>query len=277
MKADLHVHTTASDGRLTPEEIVQKASRIGIEVIAITDHDTVEGIAPALDEARAFPELTVIPGVEINASSPEGEVHILGYFVDHTAPGFTQYLADLRDSRLERGRKMVAKLADLGMTVDWEAVLRLAAGGAVGRPHIAQIMMKSGYISSLREAFTDYIGRNGPAYVERRKSTPHEAAIMIVRAGGLPVLAHPGDIEELDTLVGSLKEAGLAGIEVFYSNYSATRIARLEQTAARHGLISTGGSDYHGLDKSIGSELGSVHVPRETVERLISLGGSKGE
>jgi len=218
----------------------------------------------------------VIPGVEINANSPEGEVHILGYYVDHTNPEFTRCLAELRDSRLERGRKMVAKLADLGMNIDWEAVLSLAAGGAVGRPHIAQVMMKCGYVSSLREAFTDYIGRNGPAYVERRKSTPHEAATMIIGAGGLPVLAHPADIEDLDHLVGDLKQAGLAGLEIFYSNYSPTKIARLRQIAAKHGLISTGGSDYHGLDESIGAELGSVHVPREVVERLISLGGSKG-
>ena len=276
MKADLHVHTTASDGRLTPEEIVQKASRIGLDVIAITDHDSVDGIERALDEARDFPELTVIPGVEINASSPEGEVHILGYYVDHKDPAFTCYLAELRDSRLERGRKMVAKLADLGVNIDWESVLSLAEGGAVGRPHIAQVMKECGFVSSLREAFTDYIGRNGPAYVERRKSTPHEASTMILRAGGLPVLAHPADIEGLDLLVGDLKGAGLAGLEIYYSNYSPTKIARLQKIAAKHGLIGTGGSDYHGLDESIGAELGSVRVPREAVERLISLGDSKG-
>ena len=165
MKADLHLHTTASDGRLSPQEVVRKAARLGLEVIAITDHDTVEGVAPALEEARNFAELLVIPGVEINTDMPRGEAHVLGYSMDYHDLEFNRVLREVRDSRYERGRKMVAKLAEIAIDIDWERVLQLAAGGTLGRPHIALAMLERGYVSSLRQAFTSYIGRSGPAYV----------------------------------------------------------------------------------------------------------------
>ena len=171
-KVDLHVHTTASDGRYTPTEIVRRAAKSGLAVLAITDHDTVDGIPEALDAAREFPELEVIPGVEINTDVPTGEAHVLGYFIDYTHPELLSVLRDMRASRQERAQKMVAKLADLGMPLDWERVKQLAGTDSIGRPHIAQALLEKGYISTFREAFDRYISRDGPAYVERTKVTP---------------------------------------------------------------------------------------------------------
>jgi len=271
MKADLHLHTTASDGRLRPEEIVRKASQLGLDVIAITDHDTVEGIPPALESAKSFPQLLVIPGVEINTDVLQGEVHILGYFIDYHDPELDHSLKELRNSRYERGRKMVAKLADLGIEIDWERVLELATGGTIGRPHIAQAMVEGGYSSSLQEAFTKYIGRNGPAYVERKKLTPLDAVELIFNAGGLPFLAHPAEIKNLEAFVPQLKEAGMVGLEIYYANYSPSKIARLQALAKKYDLIASGGSDYHGWDNTIGANIGSVDMPPELVRQFISL------
>ncbi len=271
MKADLHLHTTASDGKLRPEEIVRKASQLGLDVIAITDHDSVEGIPPALEAAKSFPQLLVIPGVEINTDMPQGEVHILGYFIDYQDPELNHSLEEMRNSRYERGRKMIAKLADMGMDIDWERVLELASGGTIGRPHIAQAMVERGYSSSLQEAFAKYIGRNGSAYIERKKLTPLDAVELILNAGGLPFLAHPADIAHLEALVPRLKKAGMAGLEVYYANYSPSKIARLQALARRYNLITSGGSDYHGLDNTIGANIGSVDLPPKSVEQFISL------
>ena len=271
MKADLHLHTTASDGMLSPQELVQKASHVGLDVIAITDHDTVGGIPPALEEAKSFPELLVVPGVEINTDTPQGEVHILGYSVDYRDPEFNRALEKLRNSRYERGRKMVAKLADLGVNIDWERVLELSGGGAIGRPHIAQVMLERGYISALGEAFTKYIGHNGPAHVKREKLTPLEAVGFILKASGLPVLAHPANIANLESFASELKSAGMVGIEVYYANYNQSTIARLQALANKYNLIATGGSDYHGAELSVGAYIGSVNMPADTIERFISL------
>jgi predicted metal-dependent phosphoesterase TrpH len=271
MRADLHVHTTASDGSLTPQELVQRAAELKLDVIAITDHDSVAGIGPALEAAQRYPQLTVIPGVEINTDVPRGEVHILGYFVDYRGTKLNNALAELRNSRYVRGEKMVAKLAKMGIDIDWGRVLELAGGGSVGRPHIAQAILERGYVSSFKEAFDNYIGRNAPAYVERKKMAPIEAVTLVLQADGLPVLAHPADIDPLEPFLLKLKKAGVVGIEIYYDGYTSKTITLLERLAQKHDLIPCGGSDYHGLDKSIGSELGSVDVPGESVERLISL------
>jgi predicted metal-dependent phosphoesterase TrpH len=275
MKADLHLHTTASDGRLSPQELVQKAFQLGLDVIAITDHDSVEGIPAALETARNLPRPLVIPGVEINTYMPQGEVHILGYFIDHLDPEFNHALEELRNSRYERGRKMVARLADIGIDIDWERVLTLASGGAIGRPHIAQAMLERGYIASLQEAFTNYIGHGGVAYVERKKLSPSEAVELVVRASGLPFLAHPGDIEHLDPFIFQLKQVGLAGLEIYYPKYSPSKIARLEELAKKYGLLASGGSDYHGLDNTIGADMGSIDVPEEAAQKFHSLAQQK--
>ncbi|HEY50109.1 MAG TPA: PHP domain-containing protein [Dehalococcoidia bacterium] len=275
MKADLHLHTTASDGRLSPQEIVRKASELGLDVIAITDHDTVEGIQPALEAARGCPHLAVIPGVEISTNMPQTEVHILGYFIDHTSITLNESLKELRDSRYNRGQKMVAKLSEMGIDIKWERVVELAKGGNIGRPHIAQAMLERGYVTSLKEAFTKYIGRNGPAYIERKKVTPVEAIDLILKTSGLPFLAHPADIENLEPFVAQLKQAGIMGLEVYYANYSRSTIAHLQNVASRHGLATSGGSDYHGLDNAIGADIGSVDLPQEAVQQMISLAEQK--
>ena len=276
MKADLHLHTTASDGRLSPKEIVLKAAQVGLDVIAITDHDSVGGIQSALEAAKSFPRLLVIPGIEINTYMPRSEVHILGYFIDYLDPEFNRALEELRNSRYERGRKMVAKLAGLGIEIDWERVLTLASGGTIGRPHIAQAMLERGYIASLPEAFTKYIGNGGIAYVKRKKVTPSEAVELIIKANGLPFIAHPADIENLDSFIYQLKQAGIAGLEVYYPKYSQNKIAHLEALATKYGIITSGGSDYHGLDNTIGSNMGSVDLPQDSIEQFISLAEQKG-
>ena len=276
MRADLHLHTTASDGRLTPRELVQQAAKLNLDVIAVTDHDTVEGIPPALEAAKSFPQLMVIPGVEINTDVPKGEVHILGYFINYLDPKLRRNLEELRTSRYERGKKMVAKLSEMGINVEWERVMELAGGGSVGRPHIAQAMLERGYVSSLREAFDNYIGRNGPAYVERKKLTPLDAVRLVVESDGLPVLAHPADIDPLEPFLLQLKKAGIVGIEIYYNGYSTRTIAQLKSLAKKHALISSGGSDYHGLDTSIGADIGSIHLPQDSVQQLISLAKQKG-
>ena len=276
MRADLHLHTTASDGRLTPQELVRKAVELKLDVIAITDHDSVEGVPPALEAAQSFTQLMVIPGVEINTDVPKGEVHILGYFLNYRNPELNRTLGELRNSRYERGKKMVAKLVELGINIDWRRVEELAGKGSIGRPHIAQAMLEQGYVSSLREAFTEYIGRNGPAYVERKKLTPIEAVKVVLEADGLPVLAHPADIEPLEPFLLQLKKAGIIGIEIYYDGYDSKTIARLKRFARKLDLIACGGSDFHGLDEYIGADIGSVNLPRESVEQLISLSKQKG-
>jgi len=227
MKVDLHLHTTASDGRLDPGVLVGVAAKKGLSVIAITDHDSIDGIAPALLAAESFPSLRVIPGVEINTDITNGEVHILGYFIDYRNKELERALETLRNSREARARKMIAKLGELGIDVEWQRVKELAGGGSIGRPHIAQAMFERGYILSFQEAFIKYIGRQGPAYAERERLSPVEAVALVVKAGGLPVLAHPADIADLEELLIELKQAGLVGLEAYYNGYRRATIARL--------------------------------------------------
>ncbi len=275
MKADLHIHTTASDGRLRPGEVLRAAAGLGVEVISITDHDSVEGISEALSEAAGCPGVIVVPGVEISTDDQATEVHVLGYYVDHLDVNFNSRLQELRDSRFERGRRMVSKLAGLGVKIDFDRVLELADGGAVGRPHVAQAMLETGHIDSFRDAFTRYIGRNAPAYVPRKKLTPAEAVMVVVKAGGLPVLAHPADTPRLDSLILSLVKSGMVGLEVYYSSYAPEVVSRLKALAKRYDLIATGGSDFHGIDDGVGTPIGSVDIPREELERLMSMARSR--
>lgn len=275
-KIDLHVHSTASDGRFTPAEIVGKAAERDLAVIALTDHDTVDGIVPAMEAARAFPGLRVIPGVEINTDVPTGEAHILGYFIDYTHQELLETLARLRRSRESRAQGMIDRLADLGLPLEWQFIRERAAGSSIGRPHIAQAMLEKGYISSFQEAFAKYIGRDGLAYVERDKITPVEAVEVIRRAGGIPVLAHPFTVKNPETIIIELKPAGLAGIEAYYGGYISGKTAKLVALAERYGLIVTGGSDYHGLDEYGDNMIGGTDVPVAAAERLISLAEQPG-
>lgn len=270
-KVDLHIHTTASDGRFGPEEIVRKAVALGLEVIALADHDSVDGISPALKAARKFPQLRIIPAVEVSTDVPDGEVHVLGYFIDYTSRELADELARFRNSRERRAQKMVAKLAELGVHIDWRRVQEIAADGSMARPHVAQAMLEKGYITSIKEAFDKYIARDGPAYVEREKLTPVEAVALIVRTDGLPVMAHPFTVPEPEALIREMEAAGLVGIEAYYNGYTADEISRLVSVADRHGLLTTGGSDYHGIGEINEVMMGSVDVPMESAERLIAL------
>lgn len=275
-QVDLHLHSTASDGLFSPVEIVAMAAERGLSVIALTDHDTVDGIIPALEAARAFPNLKVIPAVELSTDVPRGEAHVLGYFINHTAPEFKDTLDRFRNSRIGRAQGMVAKLKDLGIPIEWQRVQEIAAGSSIGRPHIARAMLEKGYITSFKEAFTRYISRDGPAYVEREKVTPSEAVELILKASGLPVLAHPFTVGNAETMIIELKGAGLVGIEAYYNSYSADDINTLTGWASKHNLIATGGSDFHGLDLSTETPIGGAEVPMESAEQLIALARQRG-
>jgi len=270
-QVDLHIHSSASDGRLSPEEVVRESARLGLKFIALTDHDTVAGIAPALSAARAFPELTVIPGVELSTDELQGEVHVLGYFIDHTDGELVARLDRMRGSRRERAQAMIDRLGDLGVSIEWARVQEIAGAGSIGRPHLAQAMLEKGYIGSLKEAFTDYLGRGGPAYVGRRKLTPTAAVELIRQFNGLPVLAHPLTAHDPEAVVIRLKAAGLVGIEACYKGYSADEVGRLLSLADKYDLVVTGGSDYHGLDNETEVIIGSADVPLSAAEQLIAL------
>ena len=270
-QVDLHIHSTASDGKFSPEAIVSKAAAFGLTIIALADHDSVDGIAPALEAAKAFPQLRIIPAVEISTDLPTGEAHVLGYFIDYTSDELRSALERFRSSRQRRAQGMIAKLRDLGIHIDWRRVQEIAGSGSIGRPHIAQAMLEKGYITSLREAFAKYIRQGGPAYVEREKMTPVEAVALIVRSNGLPILAHPFTVNDPETMIIRLKAAGLVGIEAYYNSYTADEIKSLVSMSDRHSLITTGGSDYHGLDDSSETMLGGVDVPTESAAWLIAL------
>lgn len=270
-KVDLHIHSTESDGRLSPAEVVRKSAEAGLTVIALADHDTVDGIVPALEAAESFPRLKVIPGVEISTDAPKGDIHVLGYFIDYTHPGLMATLASLRKSRRERARAMIAKLKRLDIHIDWQRVQEIAGSGLIGRPHLAQAMLEKGYITSIKEAFTKYIAWGGPAYVTRHKITPAEAVALIVKANGLPVLGHPSYINDPEMMITELKAAGLVGLEVYYKDYTEETRKSLARLAGKYDLITTGGSDYHGLDDSTETMIGAADVPEEAAEQLIAL------
>ena len=272
---DLHLHTTASDGRLTPTELINLLGNRGLRTVAVTDHDSTEGLAEAFEAASAFPQLTVIPGIELSTDVPGNEIHILAYFIQYHDSQLQTTLQGFRQGRLERGRRMVERLRALGIEVEWQRVQEIAGEGAVGRPHIALAMVEKGYIRHPKDAFDAYIGRNGPAYVERRKLTPQEAIHLITDWGGVAVLAHPADIPDLDDTVQELKSAGLVGMEVFYAQYAEERIQELADVATRHGLLPCGGSDYHALGNPGEPLPGTMGPPLEVAERLGQL-ASKG-
>lgn len=270
-QVDLHVHSTASDGKFSPDEIVGKAVELGLEVMALTDHDSIEGIVPALRAARAFPDFRLIPGVEISTDMPKGQAHVLGYFIDFHSVDLKSALELFRNSREGRARGMVNKLHDLGINIEWERVQEIAGEGAVGRPHIAQALLEKEYISSFNEAFNKYIGQDGPAYVERDKMTPAEAVKLIIQGRGLPVLAHPFTVNNPETLISELKEAGLIGIEAYYKDYTPDETKTLLGWADKYNLIVTGGTDYHGIDDSTEVILGGVDVPLACAMKLTAL------
>jgi len=274
MRIDLHTHTTASDGLLPPERLVRLAKDAGVGILAVADHDTTDAVDPAMAEGRRL-GVEVIPAVEINTDVDATEVHVLGYYIDHRQGWFQEFLTRLRDGRVNRAARMVEKLNALGIPVTFERV-RAIAGGAVGRPHVARALIEAGVVKSTEEAFERYIGRNGPAYIERMKVTPEEAVHVILKAGGIPVLAHPGwGVRE--EMIPPLVQGGLEGLEVYYPDHTPAMVTRFLEIAAQLHLLVTGGTDFHGGDLATRVGVGSQYVPVDAVERLKERAGSKAQ
>ena len=267
-EVDLHLHTTNSDGRLTSTELIRLVAGQGLKVISVTDHDSTEGLAEAYDAAREFPQMRIIPGIELSTDIPGDEIHMLGYFIKYDDAQFQDTLLRFRRGRVERAQLMVEKLDSLGIHLEWDRVQAIAGEGSVGRPHIALAMVEAGYCTEPQYAFPEYLGRNGLAYVERPKMMPAEAVEMILAIGGVPVLAHPAYMTDMRSNIAELVPAGLVGMEVYYSRYKPALVQELAQLAKSHGLIPCGGSDYHALGNSDEPLPGSQGPPMETVERL---------
>ena len=257
---DLHVHSTASDGSFPPAEVVRQAKAGGLTAMALTDHDTVDGLPEAVAAGEHL-GVEVIPGVEISAQFPGGTMHILGLFVDYHNGRLDERLAVLKQARIDRNPQIIAKLNALGIPITMARVEEISGGGQVGRPHIARALMELGYVRDLQEAFDKYLGWRKPAYVSKFRFPPDQALTMIREAKGIPVLAHPftlnlGSAYALKNLVIELKGLGLAGLEVFYSEHTPEQEALYLKLAQELDLLITGGSDYHGLNKpeiSLGS------------------------
>lgn len=265
MRIDLHTHTTASDGLLTADALVALAKEAGVGVLAVADHDTTDSVDAAL-AAGARLGIEIIPAVEINTDVEASEVHVLGYYVDHHQAWFQEFLRRLREGRVNRAARMVEKLQALGIQVDFARV-RALAEGAVGRPHVARVLVEAGIVKSTEEAFEKYIGRNGPAYVERMKVTPDEAVRVILKAGGITVLAHPGwGIR--DEMIPPLVSAGLEGLEAYYPDHTPDMIRHYLDLTRQYSLLVTGGTDFHGGDLATKVPPGSQYVPAEVVDRL---------
>jgi predicted metal-dependent phosphoesterase TrpH len=216
---DLHTHTVASDGTYRPSELVAEAARRGVRVLAITDHDSTDGLAEAIATARAHPPLTIVPGIEINCDVEGAEIHVLGYGMEYEAAWFQEFCLAQRADRRARVHRTAERLAALGLPIDVERVFALVQEGSAGRPHVARVMVERGYVKTVREAFDRYLASGKPAHVPRRKLTPEDAVRLLRRAGGVPVFAHPG-LAERDELIPSMVEAGLMGIECYYSEHS---------------------------------------------------------
>lgn len=272
MRSDLHVHSTASDGTLTPSELVALALAQGVQVLAIADHDSVGGIPEAL-EAASGTTLIVVPAVELSAVSGHHDVHVLAYHVDIHSPQLLSQLAELRVGRESRARMMVEALYSAGYEVNIDMVLACSGGGAVGRSHIARALVAAGHAQSVPDAFQRLIGREQPFYVPKSSPSPAEVVTSIRLMGAVPVIAHPG-ITRSDTLIPEMIEAGLMGIEAYHADHTVRQREFYALMASDSELITTGGTDYHGPQAS-NPQLGSVDVPDESVRALLRLGDAR--
>jgi predicted metal-dependent phosphoesterase TrpH len=262
-KADFHNHSTASDGKLTPTQIVDLAAANGVRIFALTDHDSTEGIAEAKAAAAKHEGFILVPGVELSTDIEGDEVHVLGYFTDEQLRNedLQAELARFRAGRFERGRMMVEKLVAIGKPISWERVLEIAGEASVGRPHVAQALVEAGHVKTIPQAFDLYIGRDGPAYAEREKMTPVEAVETLHRYGAPAVMAHPSFTKSADVVLPELVQHGLNGMEVYYKNYDAELVAKLAAKAKELGILPLGGSDYHALNNPGEREPGDIPLP----------------
>ncbi len=266
---DLHTHSTASDGTLTPTELVLAANDLKLCAVALTDHDTIGGIEEACSAAAPCP-LTFVPGVEISASVDKGALHIVGLFIDHKNGPLIRVLDEAVKRRRVRNEKVVRRLAELGTPVEMAELRQEAGEGVLGKPHFARVMVKKGYVKNVRAAFRNYLARGGTAYFPKQRMDRREAVAIIREAGGVPVLAHPDQTylkgDQLDDLVRELTDCGLGAIETRCSGYSASDIRQYRMLAEKYGLAESGGSDFHGGVKSgiaLGTGPGKLRVPDE--------------
>ena len=271
---DLHTHTTASDGTFSPAEVASMAKKAGLAAVAITDHDTIDGVDEALERGRDI-GLEVVPGVEISAEFPTGTMHILGYYPDYRDGNFQKRLGILQEARKNRNPDIVARLNAAGIEITMEEAAARAGDGQIGRPHFAGLMLEKGYVQNIQEAFDHFLAKGKPAYVDKFRFPPEEAVDMILRAGGVPVLAHPYtlklDRDRLEDVVAELKEFGLAGLEVYYSDHTSAMVEEYFALAGRFDLIPTGGSDFHGDNKKeieLGKGRGDLAVPSEILNGI---------
>jgi predicted metal-dependent phosphoesterase TrpH len=278
---DLHAHTTASDGSLTPGQLVDLAKKIGLKALAVTDHDTLDGLPEAIAHGAEV-GLEVVPGVEISAEFRPGTMHILGYFIDPGHPDLSEKLRTLQEARRTRNPRIAAKLRDLGLAVAMEEVEAAAGSGQVGRPHFARVLIEKNYVADIEEAFDRYLGKGAPAYVDKFRLYPKDALTMIRGAGGIAVLAHPFtldlDPEALESLLLDLAGGGLEGIEVYYSEHTPEMTSLYLALAERLGLLPTGGSDFHGENKqeiALGRGLGDLIVPYDLLAGLKKRKGDR--
>ncbi|MCC6177535.1 MAG: PHP domain-containing protein [Chloroflexi bacterium] len=270
-KIDLHLHSLRSDGRLSPTDLVRLAHARGVRRMALTDHDTTDGV----DEAKAEGQrlgMEVIPGVELGTDSRSGDLHMLGLFLDYRDPDFQATMARFREGRIKRVHTIVANLAAVGVTIGAERVFEIAGEASVGRPHVAQALLEAGYVTAMPEAFEKYLAYGGPGDVPREKLSPTEAIAMIHRVGGLAIVAHPYEGENVLAQIPDMVAAGLDGVETYYQGYGPERIAELLGICAQHGILPTIGSDYHGFPLAghtdVVNEPGSVDCPPGLLDAL---------
>ena len=274
---DLHTHTTASDGRCPPAELVARAAAAGIRVLGVTDHDTVAG-CEAADAASAAAGVEFVNGIEITAIRAGADVHVLGYFIDRHSPALLAFLAAQRQQRIDRVRHMIEKLASFGIELDADAILKPGlddAGKSVGRPWIARALVASGHVADTSEAFDTWLSRGRPAFVPRAGAPPEDVFARIHDAGGVASLAHPGLIKH-DEWIPAFASGGLDAIEAYHTDHDGETTARYLKIAEQLGLGVSGGSDYHADDSHGGIKLGDVVLPREHFESLRRLNVKSG-
>ncbi len=269
MVADLHVHTTASDGRYTPEEVWAMAGRAGISHLAVTDHDTLDGLLALAGKTGDGPAL--IPGIEFSTDLPDCEVHILGYYFDPTDRELIRQIGVIARDRLDRAERMVARLAKLGYPVSYERVLAHAGeAAAVGRPHVAAALVEQGHFPDVATAFAVVLEHGKPGYVPHFKLKPHDVVALIKSAGGLAVLAHPGLVDD-DAVVRAMIGLGMDGMEAYHPGHDRAATDKYLAMAAEYGLAVTGGSDFHGISGRFPEKLGEFTVPADLAVRLARL------
>ncbi|MFW6000735.1 MAG: PHP domain-containing protein [Halanaerobium sp.] len=276
-KIDLHMHTTASDGTSSPEELLKTCSDLGLETIAVTDHDNTTAVEAVKKEAKKY-NIEVVSGIEISTYRGEAEYHILGYFIDIENESLLGLTEAILQSRIDRTHEMVNKLTEMGYPLEFSDVKKFASGVSLGRPHIARALMEKGYVNSINDAFTDeFIGGGGRAYVEKKKVLPVEAITVILKAGGVPVIAHPYLINHGKPLdkkeIARLKDNGLKGVEVYQTKHNKKTTEKYKKIAEELDLLITGGSDYHG-DNSPGILPGDRGMTREEFIKLQNFAAS---